>query len=146
VSDGFKNIVDLGTTMFELSGVVIIVGGFLLAAWRAVRIAIGRNDGRLGYEEMKSVFGRTVLLGLEVLVAADIIRTVAVDPTLNNMLVLGMLVLIRTFLSWSLEIELEGMPPWRRWQLTEGPRARRAGTVTAESGAAATGGPDDEAI
>jgi uncharacterized membrane protein len=145
VSESFKNIVDLATTMFELSGVAIIVGGFLIAAWRAVRAAIIGKDGQLGYGEMKSVFGRTVLLGLEVLVAADIIRTVAVDPTLNNMLVLGMLVLIRTFLSWSLEVELEGMLPWRRWQLTEGPPARGTGAVSAGRGAVAPA-PDDEAI
>jgi uncharacterized membrane protein len=120
---GYKTIIDVCTTMFEMAGVAIIVGGFLLAALRAVRATVAGKDGRAGYEEMKSVFGRTVLLGLEVLVAADIIRTVAVDPTVSSMLVLGMLVLIRTFLSWSLEVELEGMAPWRRWQLTKAPRA-----------------------
>ena len=63
---------------------------------------------------MRATFGRSVLLGLEVLVAADIIRTVAVEPTIDNLLVLGLLVLIRTFLSWSLEVEIDGRWPWRR--------------------------------
>ena len=55
-----------------------------------------------------------ILLGLEILVAGDLIRTVAVAPTLDNVIVLGLIVLIRTFLSFSLEIEIEGVPPWRR--------------------------------
>jgi hypothetical protein len=55
-------------------------------------------------------------MGLEVLVAADLIRTVAVDPTMENVLVLGLIVLIRTFLSFSLEIEIEGIVPWKRWR------------------------------
>lgn len=59
-------------------------------------------------------FGGVLLLGLEILVAADLIRTVAVEPSLENVFVLGLIVLIRTFLSFSLEIEIEGMPPWRR--------------------------------
>jgi uncharacterized membrane protein len=74
--------------------------------------------GRAGvYRMIRSYFGRTMLLGLEVLVAADLIRTVAVDPTMQNVLVLGLIVLIRTFLSFSLEIEMEGIPPWKRWRL-----------------------------
>jgi uncharacterized membrane protein len=61
----------------------------------------------------KNYIGRTLLLGLEILVAADIIRTVALDPTLESVAVLGLLVLIRTFLSWSLVVEIEGRWPWR---------------------------------
>jgi uncharacterized membrane protein len=60
------------------------------------------------------VFGRSILLGLEFLVAADIIRTVAVQPSLQNVAVLGLIVLIRTFLSFSLEVEIDGRWPWRR--------------------------------
>jgi len=58
-----------------------------------------------------------VLLGLEVLVAADLIRTIAVNPSLDNLYVLLLLVLIRTFLSWALEVELDGMWPWRKKEL-----------------------------
>ena len=60
------------------------------------------------------MFGRSILLGLEFLVAADIIRTVALQPSLQNVAVLGLIVLIRTFLSFSLEVEIDGRWPWRR--------------------------------
>ena len=77
--------------------------------------------GRAGYQTLRETFGGVLLLGLEVLVAADLIRTVAVEPTVMNVAILGMIVLIRTFLSFSLEIEIEGVPPWRRrsrWRRT----------------------------
>ena len=66
------------------------------------------------YLVLRQAFGGTLLLGLEVLVAADLVRTVAVAPTLDNVLVLGLIVVIRTFLSFSLETEIEGVAPWRR--------------------------------
>src|SRR6266851_1372549 len=69
-----------------------------------------------GFEALGAAFGGTLLLGLEVLVAADLVRTVAVAPTLDNVLVLGLIVLIRTVLSFSLEAEIEGVAPWRRAQ------------------------------
>ena len=65
------------------------------------------------YELYKSQIGRGLLLGLEFLVAADVIRTVALEPTLNSVIVLGLLVLVRTFLSWSIVVEIEGRWPWR---------------------------------
>ena len=74
---------------------------------------------------MRATFGRSVLLGLEVLVAGDIIRTVAVEPTLENLLVLGLLVLIRTFLSWSLEVEIDGRWPWQAASRIEAGREGR---------------------
>ena len=67
---------------------------------------------------LRAAFGGTLLLGLEVLVAADLVRTVAVAPTLDNVLVLGLIVLIRTVLSFSLETEIEGVVPWRRAQMS----------------------------
>jgi uncharacterized membrane protein len=69
---------------------------------------------------IRTYFGRSVLFALELLVAADLIRTVAVQPTLQNVAVLAIIVLIRTFLSFSLEVEIEGTWPWRR-----GPRVPR---------------------
>jgi uncharacterized membrane protein len=65
------------------------------------------------YRRLRQDIGRGILLGLEFLVAADIIRTVAVEPTLDGVLVLGLIVLIRTFLSMALQVELEGRLPWR---------------------------------
>ena len=115
---------------FEALGAVVLTLGALwsivlaVIAWRRTGIA------RRGYDALRAAFGGTLLLGLEVLVAADLIRTVAVAPTLGNVLVLGLIVLIRTFLSFSLETEIEGVPPWRRTASGAGTirRATRAST------------------
>lgn len=93
-------------------GVVVIVVGLIVATVRFAQS--NRQGGADPYRGYRQDVGRGILLGLEFLVAADIIRTVAVEPSLENVLVLGMVVLIRTFLSMSLEIELEGRLPWRR--------------------------------
>jgi uncharacterized membrane protein len=66
------------------------------------------------YQQLRAQLGKALLLGLEFLVAADIVRTVALEPSLQNVLILGLLVMIRTFLSWSLVVEIEGRWPWRR--------------------------------
>jgi uncharacterized membrane protein len=76
------------------------------------------HDGSAAYQRLRATFGGVILLGLEILVAADLVRTVAVSPTLQNVAILGVIVLIRTFLSFSLEIEIEGVPPWRRGPTT----------------------------
>jgi uncharacterized membrane protein len=95
----------------EITGVVLIVGGLLIAAWRAMfgpRTTVGR------IEQARHDMGHAILLGLEVLVAADIIRTVATEPTPSGVAVLAVVVVIRTLLSWSLVLELEGRWPWQR--------------------------------
>lgn len=111
--NGFEQIMDVVSKGFELLGIAVIIGGLLFAAFRALA-SLRDGDRATAYETLRATFGRSVLLGLEILVAADIIRTVAVDPTLDNLYVLGLLVLIRTFLSWSLEVEIEGRWPWQR--------------------------------
>jgi hypothetical protein len=85
----------------------------------------GVKGGEEGYRIVRTVFGRSILLGLEFLVAAAIIRTVAVQPSLQNVAVLGLIVLIRTFLSFSLEVEVDGRWPWRRAALEGQHRCRR---------------------
>lgn len=104
--------VKLAGMLLEAAGVLLMVGGILIAS---IRYA-ARYQGTEGspYRQYRQDIGRAILLGLEVLVAADIIRTVAVTPTLDSVIVLGGIVLIRTFLSISLEVELEGMWPWQR--------------------------------
>lgn len=104
-------IAEAGTVM-EVAGVAIIV----LGAAGAGAVAIARVARRATdvYTSFRREFGRVVLLGLEVLVAADIVRTVAVDPTLQSVAVLGGIVLIRTFLSFSLELEINGRWPWQK--------------------------------
>jgi uncharacterized membrane protein len=112
----FKEIMDIVSRGFEIVGIGVLVVGFLMGLFLAFRdLARGERSGV--YRMIRKYFGQSILLGLEVLVAADLIRTVAVDPTMQNVLVLGLIVLIRTFLSFSLEIEIDGMVPWRRWRL-----------------------------
>jgi uncharacterized membrane protein len=95
----------------ELTGVALIVGGLALAALRCLRAP---RDGTTRYVRLRHDMGRAILLGLEVLVAGDIIRTVAFAPTMESVFVLGVIVAIRTFLSWSLALELDGRWPWQR--------------------------------
>jgi uncharacterized membrane protein len=98
----------------EIVGIVTLVAGLVLALFRAGRALAAGQGGEMAYRVVRTVFGRSILLALEFLVAADIIRTVAVDPSLENVAVLGVIVLIRTFLSFSLEVEIDGTWPWRR--------------------------------
>jgi uncharacterized membrane protein len=110
----FTTVMDHVAQAFEGLGALILVVGviwsFVLAvvAWRR------SGSPEVAYNALRQAFGGTLLLGLEILVAADLLRTVAVAPTVNNVLVLGLIVLIRTFLSFSLEIEIDGVVPWRR--------------------------------
>lgn len=92
------------------AGVLVIVLGLVVATGRFV-LAGGRATD--GYRQLRQDIGRGILLGLELLVAADIIRTVAIDPTIESVLVLALIVLIRTFLSMALQVELEGRWPWQ---------------------------------
>jgi uncharacterized membrane protein len=106
----------------EVVGIVTLVVGLVIALLRGAGDLVGGRGAEEAYRVVRTVFGRSILLGLEFLVAADIIRTVAVDPSLENVAVLGLIVLIRTFLSFSLEVEIDGTWPWRR-------AAGRAATV-----------------
>jgi uncharacterized membrane protein len=107
----FKEAVESAGLAIDGAGVLAILVGLALAAVRF--LATGRREAD-GYRRLRQDLGRGILLGLEFLVAADIIRTVAVTPTLDGVLVLGLIVLIRTFLSMALEVELEGRWPWQR--------------------------------
>ena len=103
---------------FEFAGIAAIVIGSLVALARAGAALTGRGGERDDVvPAFRKTMGRSILTGLELLVAADIIRTVAVEPTLQSVLVLGLIVLIRTFLSMSLQVEIEGRWPWQRAEL-----------------------------
>ena len=93
-------------------GVIAIVIGVAYAIVDAGLRGLRRQ--RPIYSRFRRVLGRAILLGLELLVAADIIKTVAVTPTLESVAVLGIIVLIRTFLSWTLELEISGRWPWQK--------------------------------
>ena len=111
---------------FEGLGVLVLAAG---TVWSFVLAALSwRRSGRAGqaYAVIRRALGGTLLLGVEILVAADLVRTIAVAPTVQNVLTLGLIVLIRTFLSFSLEIEISGAPPWRRGLTTGADVLRQA--------------------
>lgn len=107
-----REIIDLVGTVIDVAGVAVIAAGVVLAVILAGRDARRRATDVYGATRRR--FGRAILLGLELLVAADIIRTVAIEPTLDSLAVLGVIVLIRTFLSFTLEVELDGRWPWQQ--------------------------------
>jgi uncharacterized membrane protein len=109
----FSDAMERVAQAFEIIGTSVLIVGLAWSVAAAVR-TWRTAGGRRGYQALRETFGGVLLLGLEVLVAADLIRTVAVTPTLQSVAVLGLIVLIRTFLSFSLQIEINGTLPWRR--------------------------------
>ena len=104
------------TRGFEFLGIgVIVIGTICAIGWFLSRLRSSTPSDMI-YRELRSDLGRSILLGLELLVAADIISTVGVEPTLQKVLVLGLIVLIRTFLSFSLDVEINGRWPWQERQ------------------------------
>src|SRR6266705_6421365 len=112
IMERFRSIVEILGTGLDAAGVLIVAGGAVLATGRVLLRRISGAEEY--YRSYRQDLGRAILLGLEFLIAGDIIRTVVVAPTLQNVLVLGLIVLIRTFLSLSLQLEIEGKLPWQR--------------------------------
>lgn len=108
----FSAAVELVGKGIDTAGVAVLVIGAVVAAVRAAQNA--RKHQPDTYRLFRQQLGRSILLGLELLVAADIIRTVAVTPSLGSVLVLALIVVIRTFLSFSLELEITGHWPWQK--------------------------------
>jgi uncharacterized membrane protein len=106
----FVGAVELVARCLEGAGVAVIVIGALVATVVALVGLVRRNPT---YSRFREQLGRSILIGLELLVAGDICRTVAVTPTLANVAILGIIVLVRTFLSFSLELEITGRWPWQ---------------------------------
>ncbi|WP_415040983.1 DUF1622 domain-containing protein [Gordonia sp. (in: high G+C Gram-positive bacteria)] len=116
-------------TAFEALGVLSMIIGFLIAFFLAAQRML---DGETGaFQLLRTSLGGAILLGLEILVAADLIRTVTSEPSLENVAVLGVIVLLRTILSMSIQIEIDGTLPWKR-ALTESGASVVSKTVTAE--------------
>lgn len=101
------------TRVVELCGIAVILIGAAISFLRYAR-GYARDGAECAYKALRSNLGRSILLGLELLVAADIINTVAIEPTLESLAVLAGIVLIRTFLSFSLEVEIDGRWPWQQ--------------------------------
>lgn len=110
----FTDVFHFVTISFELVGVGTLSAGLVVSVvvsgivWKQTRSA------KEGFHALRTIFGGVILLGLELLVAADIVATVTSHPSLEDALILGLIVVIRTVLSFSLQIEMDGVAPWRR--------------------------------
>jgi uncharacterized membrane protein len=106
---------DVVKAVEAVGAAIMVLGG--LGALVAAAVAVSKPETRSGaYNQLRRNLGRAILLGLEVLIIGDIVRTIVVDPTLESVAVLGLIVLIRIVLSFSLEIEMDGTTPWSRWR------------------------------
>jgi uncharacterized membrane protein len=117
----YREMMEIVGDVVDAAGVFIIVIGAAIATIGFV--ARGRADFGSSYRAYRQGLGRAILLGLEILIAADIIRTVVVAPTLENVLILGLIVVIRTFLSMTLQLEVDGHWPWQRGERAHSPPA-----------------------
>ena len=95
------------------AAIIVVAITYAAAVYLAHLLHISPLPGDQAYRQFRVRLGKALQLGLEILVAADVVRTIALEPTLQNVLILGILVIIRTFLSWSLFVELEGRWPWK---------------------------------
>jgi uncharacterized membrane protein len=107
----FEETVLFATRSLELVGVTIIILGAIYSLFNFAKDIKSQSEEI--YECLRKKFGRSILLGLEFLVAADIINTVAIDPTIPSVMALGFIVLIRSFLSFSLQVEIDKKLPWK---------------------------------
>ncbi|HSR29053.1 MAG TPA: DUF1622 domain-containing protein [Anaerolineae bacterium] len=111
--DRILQLIEYAALAIEVLAVVIIVAAIFASMGHYLFRAVVEPEIEQRYRELKIRLGRALLLGLEILVAADIVRTVALEATLQSVAVLGLLVLIRTFLSWALVVEIDGRWPWQ---------------------------------
>ncbi|HEX6967980.1 MAG TPA: DUF1622 domain-containing protein [Micromonosporaceae bacterium] len=132
----FADILDLGARVFEAVAVFVLAGGLLWSAVLALWIWRRDRDGRRATRMLRATFGSALLLALEILIAADLIKTALIPTSVDAVTALGLIVLIRTFLSFSLEIEIDGVPPWRRARRERGVSPERE---SADAGSAADG-------
>lgn len=107
-------------SLFEVAGTFAMVGGFILAVILGIRALIHGKGGTAAFQTLRTALGGAILLGLEILVAADLVRTITSNPSIQDAVVLGLIVLIRTVLSMSIQIEIEGVLPWKRALTTSG--------------------------
>ena len=109
----WKVIIEWVTTGIELLAIAIVFTAILAASVQYLVTRFYRRAAAAAYRDYRVTLGKALLVGLEILVAADVIRTVALEPNFENVAILGLLVLIRTFLGWSLVVEIEGRWPWQ---------------------------------
>ncbi len=129
---------EIVTAAFEVAGVGAMALGILVAVGLGIRSWARSRDGKVAFKTLRDSIGLVILLGLEILVAADLVRTVTSTPSLTDAIVLAIVVLIRTILSFSLQIEIEGVAPWRRALMTAPEQIARASSTARPKAAADT--------
>jgi uncharacterized membrane protein len=110
------------------AGIMVLGGLGAFVAFLRDASGVATRDG--SYKRLRRNLGRCILLGLEVLIVADIVRTIVVAPTYESVTVLGLIVVIRILLSFSLEVEIEGFWPWNRWRDAHGVRSATSSART----------------
>ena len=111
----YRSTIELIVAAFEAGGVIALIIGAVFTFVMYIATVLNRRvDAAMAYRQLRQRLGRAILIGLEFLVAADIIRSVAIDPSFASVGVLGLIVVVRTFLSWSLEVEINGRWPWQQ--------------------------------
>jgi uncharacterized membrane protein len=118
----YEHLISSSARFIEFAGVAVLLFGALLAAGVFAKHLLDKMTFQHAYHALRADLGRAILLGLELLVIADIIGTVAIEPTLKNLGVLAVIVAIRTVLSFTLELEVSGRWPWNRGPVPEHPR------------------------
>lgn len=126
MTDGAHAVVDQLARSLELFGVAVILGGVGLATALFILEGVKGGGWRDAYADYRSNLGRGILLGLELLVGADIISTITSQLTFESVGLLAAVIAIRTFLSFSLETEIEGCWPWDRWRKRSQDASHRA--------------------
>lgn len=114
----FKEIISVAGYAIETIGVLVIIAGTVISSFRFLANYRGEPEG-MAYGVFRRQLGRSIILGLEFLIAGDIVRTVIVADTLTNVMILGLIILIRIFLGFSLHLEVEGRWPWQQARAEE---------------------------
>lgn len=133
------DVFDAVALVFEAIGAFAMAAGFVVAVVLSIRSLSRGDGGSRAFSVLRTTLGGGILLGLEVLVAADLVRTITSKPSLEDAVILGIIVLIRTILSISIQIEIEGVLPWRRALTTSGAQVV-AGAVARDRAAARDAG------
>jgi uncharacterized membrane protein len=110
----YERIMNDAVKAFEILGVLILIVGGFMALFDCVVDLIRRTAPSVAFDRVRARLGRAILLGIEILVVADIIRTIVVSPTLSSALSLGLIVVVRIALSFAIDVEVDGVAPWRK--------------------------------
>ena len=111
---GYEQLMSGVVKVFEVVGVAVLIVGSVFAFAVYARQLLGGVSRITAFTSLRAQLGRAILLGLEILVIADIVRTIVVAPTLDSALTLGVIVVVRVLLSFAIDVEVDGVAPWRK--------------------------------